>query len=90
MASTGFTREDYEPEPVDVWPENWPSWCLFSEMSGQWRTAGMNGQNVALDYTALFLRMQRMTTLTDAEWVDLYADVRVIEHAALKQMNKAA
>ena len=50
----------------------------------------MNGQNVALDYTALFLRMQRMTTLTDAEWEDLYADVRVIEHAALKQMNKAA
>lgn len=48
----------------------------------------MNGVRVALDYTPLFLRMQRMS-LTDTEWETLYEDVRWLESAAVKQMNKA-
>jgi hypothetical protein len=55
-------------------------------MSGQWRV-GFGGQ-YALDYTALFLRMDRMR-LSDAQWAELFADVRVIEHAALQAMKKA-
>lgn len=47
---------------------------------------GFGGQ-YALDYTALFLRMDRMR-LSDAAWESLYADVRVIERAALQAMKK--
>jgi hypothetical protein len=54
-------------------------------MSGQWRV-GFGGQ-YALDYTALFLRMDRMR-LSDAQWAELFADVRVIEHAALQAMKQ--
>lgn len=84
MAQAGFSPEDYETEPVELWPENWPSWCLYAEMSGQWRIAPMGGR-VALDYTALFLRMDRMR-LDDDTWQSLFDDVRVIEAAALAQM----
>jgi hypothetical protein len=83
MAAAGFAPEDYDDGPAEVWPENWPSWFLFCEMSGQWRT-GFNGPT-ALDYTALFHRMDRLGLDNDA-WNDLFGDLRVIEAAALQQM----
>lgn len=54
-------------------------------MSGQWRV-GFSGQ-YALDYTPLFMRMDRLR-LDDAAWEALFADVRVLEHAALQAMNE--
>lgn len=84
----GFTPEDYD-ETVEVWPENWQAWCLYAEMSGQWRhsTNGMETKPVAMDYTALFLRMERMR-LSDQEWELLFADIRVIEGAVLQELRK--
>lgn len=88
MAAMGFTPDDYD-ETVEVWPENWRAWCLYAEMSGQWRRAssGLGGsQPVALDYTPLFMRMERMA-LSDEEFNSLFADIRVIEAAALEEMR---
>ena len=85
MEAGGFTPEDFETEPVEVWPENWPAWGLFCEMSGQWRIAPMGGPT-ALDYCALFMRMDRLD-VSKTEWNELFADIRVIEGAALKQMS---
>ena len=79
----GFTEDDYEP--VEVWPEHWLAWQTFVEMSGQWRLAPMGGVT-GLDYTPLFMRMQRLA-LDDAAWNDLFADVRLIEAAAMEQMR---
>lgn len=70
-------------QEVGVWPENWPVWELFCEVDGQWRV-GINGPT-ALDYTPLFLRMDRLG-LTDDAWNQLFADLRVLEAAALQQM----
>lgn len=53
-------------------------------MSGQWRLGGLGGK-YAMDYTPLFLRMERMR-LSDAEWEALYLDVRVLEAAALEAL----
>lgn len=75
----------YANQTVEVWPENWPSWRLFSEMFGQWRMAPMGGR-YAMDYGVLFMRMDRMR-LTDDEWESLYLDVRVLEQAALEQLR---
>jgi hypothetical protein len=85
MASAGFTPEDYETEPVEVWPENWPAWSLWCDVSGQWRQS-MNGPT-ALDYTPLFMRMDRLALPAD-EWERRFADIRHIEAAALTQMRK--
>lgn len=76
----------YASQDVEVWPENWPAWVLFCEMSGQWRV-GFAGPT-ALDYTPLFMRMDRMG-LTDEQWHELYADVRTLEDAALKAMAES-
>ncbi len=87
MAAGGFSPEDFEPDPVEVWPENWPAWVLFAEMSGQWRVNF--GGPVALDYTALFARMDRMR-LGDAAWEEMFADVRALEAQALQTMKEPA
>jgi len=76
----------YAQQDVEVWPENWPAWSLFSEMSGQWRMSPMRGP-IALDYTPLFARMARLG-LTDEQWEQRFADVRVIEAAALEQIRQ--
>ena len=85
MAAAGFVPADFETEPVEVWPENWPAWSLFCEVSGQWRQA-MAGPT-ALDYTPLFHRMDRLGLSPD-EWDARFADIRHIEAAALQQMRK--
>lgn len=71
-------------DPVDLWPENERVWHLFVQMSGQWRV-GLCGR-YALDYSALFLRMERLR-LDDEAWEALFADVRVCEAAALQAMH---
>lgn len=56
-------------------------------MSGQWRM-GFNGR-YALDYTPVFLRMERLR-LPDAEWEELFADLRLIEQTLLEARQPAA
>lgn len=85
MAALGFEPEDYETGPVEIWPENWLAWSTFCELSGQWRLSPAGGAT-ALDYTPLFMRMERMR-LSDSDWQDLFQDIRVIEAAALDQMR---
>lgn len=82
----GFTAEDYETDPVEVWPDCWFSWQIFCELSGQWRVDGM-GNRFALDYGPLFDRMERLN-LSDDDWNDLFRDVRACEGAALDAMRK--
>ena len=85
LEGSGFTVEDYEEEPVPIWPENLKAINLFISISTQWRT-GMNGP-IGLDYNVLFYRMDRMG-LTDADHDELFDDIRTIEAAALNAMNK--
>lgn len=82
----GFDESDYEAEVFEIWPDCWPAWQLFMELSGQWRFSGMGGCT-ALDYTPLFMRMDRMG-LCDEAWNNLFFDIRVIERAALEAMQK--
>jgi hypothetical protein len=72
---------------AEVWPDGWAAWSLFEELSGQWRCRGMDARPFALDYTPLLMRLDRMH-LDDAAWRELYADVRVLEAAALEQMAR--
>jgi hypothetical protein len=81
----GFTRDDYA-EALEVLPENWPTWKLFAEFNGQWRV-GFGGA-FALDYTPLFMRMEKLG-LSDADWEHTFADIRLMEAAALDEMKKA-
>jgi hypothetical protein len=85
MAAAGFAPEDYETDPVELWPENQPAFDLFCMVQTQWRI-GMNGAT-GLDYSPLFVLMDKRGLSGDA-WQQLFDDVRVIESAALVEMNK--
>lgn len=84
MEAAGFTPEDYAGDDVEVWPENWPAWVLFCEVSTQWRT-GMNGPT-GLDYSVVF-RLMDEEGLKGQDWRGMLQDIRVIESAALVQMR---
>ena len=85
MEAAGFTPEDYETDPVEVYPENWPAVDVFIAMSTQWRV-GMAGAT-GLEYLVLFRLLDRRFGDSD-EWDGVFEDIRVMESAALEQMRK--
>lgn len=72
-------------EAVDVWPENWPAFTVFTRLQTQWRH-GMNGQT-GLDYSALFSFLDRMD-LEKQEREEIFSDVQILEMAALNEIHK--
>ena len=85
MEAAGFAPEDYETDPVEVYPENWSAFDLFCQVGTQWRV-GASGAT-GLDYNVLF-RLLDNQGLTQTEWDYSFDAVRVMESAALEQMRK--
>jgi hypothetical protein len=76
--------DDYG-EGIAVWPENWPAVMVFRRMTTQWRV-GMGGPT-GLDYGVLF-RLLDNERLSGDEWDQMFADVCVMEAAALEAMAR--
>lgn len=67
----------------DLWPENEPSFTLFTNIQTQWRV-GMNGAS-GLDYHGVGAAVQMMgKTMTP----ELFSDIQIMERAALKAMQR--
>ncbi|MCS0808689.1 DUF1799 domain-containing protein [Massilia agilis] len=81
-----MSPEDFAGEPVEVWPENWPTFSLFCDLQTQWRVGA--GGPVGLDYNTLFHKMDRMQLGPD-EYDHLESDIRTMEHEALAVMAEA-
>lgn len=84
MEAACLSPEDFPDEVVEVWPENWPAYALFSYMRTQWRI-GMAGAT-GLDYGPLHRKMDRMGLSPEA-FDDLEEDIQAMEFAALGAMN---
>lgn len=84
MEAACLTPEDFPDVVIEVWPENWPAYALFSFMRTQWRSAGMGA--TGLDYNVLYRRMDRMDLDPDA-YDDLEYDIQSMEFAALGAMG---
>lgn len=85
MAEFGLVEDDLEQgESLRVWPENIAVTRVFLAMQTQWRT-GMSGPT-GLDYGALPEVWRRLKVLP-AERDETFADLRVIEIAALNAMH---
>ena len=70
---------------MECWPENIDSLNLFIALQTQWRI-GMSGAT-GLDYPAVFATLDRLhRDKTDARRDELFADVQIMEAAALKKM----
>ncbi|HBO3481396.1 TPA: DUF1799 domain-containing protein [Pseudomonas aeruginosa] len=82
MSPDDFDESD---EQMELWPCNWTAFIVFEAMSTQWR-AGMCGAT-GLDYTALPVVMQMCGVAAD-EQPAVFADIRVMEDAALKAFRE--
>lgn len=71
-----------------MWPENWPVLRLFASLATQWRV-GFNGP-VGLDYQALngWSGRRLLAGIPRADWDALFADLQIMELAALETMRK--
>lgn len=70
--------------PVEIWPDNLAAVNTFIAAATQWRV-GMAGAT-GLDYAALRPILQ-FTQVPRSEWPQVFADLRVMEDAALAQMR---
>jgi hypothetical protein len=81
--------EAIEPEDFLVWPDNWPVLQVFMAMQTQWRMiAGMGGvMYQGIDYGAFTPAVLRGLGVTMAGWPEIFNGLRVMERAALTELN---
>jgi IS5 family transposase len=72
-----------EEEVIEVWPENWQAFELFTRLQTQWQV-GMAGPT-GLRYEAAYPLIDRIAQ-DDKQWDELLEDLRTLEIAALNQM----
>lgn len=75
----------YNAAVLEVWPENWPAYEVFTQLMTQWYV-GMNGRT-GLIYPSLYGLLDRRGYQGD-EWLRVFEDVRVLEVAALETMRQ--
>ena len=84
LASFGLTSDDVAVT-VEIWHENYQAFSVFNALSTQWRHS-MNGIT-GLDYNVL-PNVLRLLNIARSEWSQIFDDVRTMESAALKEINK--
>jgi len=70
---------------VEIYPENWETVSVFSQMSTQWRPA-FSGV-IGLDYSVLFRLMDNLQ-LSKSEWEQMFNDIRIMESVALETIRQ--
>jgi hypothetical protein len=70
-----------------IWPENLDTLEAFLALSTQWRTDGMTGIVLGLDYPAIEATL-RMLGVRDRRRT--FLELRAMERAALETLNKDA
>lgn len=76
---------DTDGNTLNVWPENWPAVQLFARVITQWHS-GPIGLPTGLDYSAVEATM-RMTGVKKSERATMLEDLRVMEAAALREVQ---
>lgn len=86
LFALGLLREDVaDTSTLEVWPENWIPYKVFSEVSTQWRVGP--GGRVGLDYLAVNWLMN-LTKIKQKKRFEILKAIQVMEYSALKIMSK--
>lgn len=80
-----MTLADFDEGPFEVWPDCWQSLMVFVALRTQWRV-GFSGPT-GLDYSAL-PEVWRRTKTAPADRDDVFADIEVMQDAALEVMRE--
>lgn len=85
LAAFGIEAADIAEPPVELYPDTLPALDLFAALGTQWRVG--QGGVTGLDYAAAesALRLQRAPR---SRWPTLFADLRVMERAALEELRR--
>lgn len=84
LHGTGLTVDDYA-EDIDIWPDNWSAYTVFSMLRSQW-DVGFNGRT-GIKYPVMFELLDRKGLCGD-EWWQMFHDLREMEFSALAAMNQ--
>jgi hypothetical protein len=76
--------EDFGPEWVEVWEDNWVTVQLFGSLSTQWNVGP--GGVVGLRYET-FPVVRACFNVDDEDWPDIFHDLRVMEAAAVELLR---
>jgi hypothetical protein len=87
LAELGLTPEDFASDAIDGYPDCERAFDLFCYMGAQWQQS-VNCVT-GLNYLVLFHKMDRMKLAPD-DYEMLENDIRIMESAALKMINKPA
>lgn len=79
----GLREEDYPPEDVEVFSDNWDCFRVFDSMGTQWRV-GMSGPT-GLDYNVLPICLKSLG-IKKKQLKNILPELRVMESEALKVM----
>ncbi|WP_144630256.1 DUF1799 domain-containing protein [Bordetella genomosp. 13] len=85
LAGFGLTPDDVRPAGIEVWEEHVPIINVFDALSTQW-VMGMSGPT-GLNYQALPFLL-RLYGIPREDQRQLFEDLQVLEHAALKEMHR--
>ena len=96
MINAGFPAEEIaaarraaeEQNTFEVWPENWRATTFFAALGTQWRLSAM-GQVTGLDYPGIEAAF-RLRGIPRHRWKKLFADLQMMEAAALDYMSEKA
>lgn len=77
--------EEYEPEKIECWPENWTTVHIFADMMSQWNV-GMSGV-IGMRYEALPLVME-LHGIVGEQRREVFDGLGVMERAAITKINK--
>jgi len=69
---------------VEVWPENWPAFLLFSRLSTQW-SVSMSGRT-GLRYESIYPLLDR--EYSGEAWDEAFSDIQEMEISALNAMRE--
>lgn len=67
-----------------MWPNNATTVEVFAHLGTQWRI-GARGP-IGLDYTAIPVVLQLLQVVAE-QHAEVFAGIRIMEHAALEEMN---
>lgn len=84
LKAFGLTQADFDAEVVEIWPDTLEAYRVFDALNTQWLVGGM-GTPTGLIYASLPIVCGALEIKLDGE---LLTDIRVMEVAALKEMNK--